>query len=403
MNAELPQIPAWVEVDLDALAHNVQLVRSLLPNDLLLYGVVKANAYGCGAVAVSRVLVANGIQRLAVTHLREGKELRQAGINVPILVMGPENEYETAELVRFNLTPALSTAEAAERLNQAALEAGKVVPVHIKVETGLGRTGVMPEQTIELCSQIYQLPGLRMEGLFSHLATATTGQREFVKEQAKIFEQTVSQLKGEGIHFPQIHLANSAATLLYPEFRWNAVRLGTILYGQAPSGLPQDLADRLRGLKEVWSLKSRIVHLANLPAGHGVGYGRAYVASRPVRVAVVPLGYVDGVRLEPVTTPVGWLDLAKVLLKTLFAFLGWGRFAASGYIQGKRAAIIGKVAMQFTMLDVTQIPEAQVGEPVELPARRTVVSPLLPRAYKAGEEWRVEGDHVYKEGKYEPT
>ncbi|MCW2277504.1 alanine racemase [Heliophilum fasciatum] len=372
-------LAAWVEVDLDAIAHNARAVRRHIGAETIFYAVVKANAYGCGAVACARTLLEAGADRLAVTHVVEGRELRRHGIEAPILVMGPTLPGEMDALVAADLTPAISTVEAAEALRQAVQAQSKAnYPVQIKVETGLGRTGVTPEQAPSLVQAILVMEELVIEGAFTHLATAATGDPAWVHHQARQFEQALRAMEAAGAVLPIVHLANSAATLAYPEYRWTAVRVGTLLYGQSPLAGGSAMID----VRDPWRLKARIAHVADVPAGHGVGYGRAFVTSRPTTVAVVPVGYVDGWQLEPVSVPVGIIDLLKVLAKQALAFFGYGPGRRRVRVGDQERPVLGKVAMQFTMIDVTGM-DVCIGDPVELPARRTVIRPDLPRVWVA--------------------
>ncbi|MTV49550.1 alanine racemase [Heliobacillus mobilis] len=373
----------WVQVDLDALAHNARAIRKTLGHELIIYGVVKANAYGCGAVESARCLMENGVDRLAVTHVSEGIQLRQNGIKAPILVMGPAFPEEIAALIHHKLTPAVATVELAQRIADEAGRSGKSsYPIHVKIETGLGRTGVFAAAAPELAAAIASRPELQLEGAFTHLATAATGDRRFVHDQVARFQAAVAAMEsGIGSPIPIKHAANSAAALAFPQYRFDAVRLGTVLYGQPPLSAGERL-----DLREVWGLKARIAHVSLLPADHGVGYGRAFITRRPTKVAVLPVGYVDGFQLEPASVPTGLWDLTKVLIKTAAAYFGVGPSSRFIRIGKAKAPVLGKVAMQFTMVDVTAIPDVQPGHIAEVPARRTVVALNVPRVYISADE-----------------
>ncbi|WP_049754034.1 alanine racemase [Heliomicrobium modesticaldum] len=372
----------WVEVDMDALAHNARSIRQYLGDEKILYGVVKANAYGCGIVECARCLVENGVDRLAVTHVSEGVQLRRSGIDAPILVMAPFMAEETGDLVRFGLTASVSDVDRAVQIAQEARRQGRRgLPVHIKVETGLGRTGVVAAAAPLLVAAIVGQDELYLEGAFTHLATAATGDVRQVHRQVARFLETVAAMEAcAGFSIPVKHVANSAAALAFPQYHFDGVRIGTLLYGQPAGPVAAGLA-----LRDVWRLKARVAHVATLPPGHGVGYGRAYVTRRETRVAVLPVGYVDGYQLEPVSVPVSLWDLAKVLVKTSAAYFGLGPTARSVRIGERRAPVLGKVAMQMTMIDVTDIPDVQLGTVVQLPARRTVVALNVPRVHVSAE------------------
>ncbi|MBM7866537.1 alanine racemase [Heliobacterium gestii] len=376
----------WVEVDMDALAHNARAIRQYLGDEKIFYGVVKANAYGCGIVECARCLVENGVDRLAVTHVSEGVQLRQSGIDAPILVMAPFVAEEASELVRYDLTASVSAVEAALAIAREGRRQGRrKLPIHIKVETGLGRTGVFAEEAPSLVAAILGQDELYLEGAFTHLATAATGDVGHVHRQVARFREAVAAMEAcAGAAIPVKHVANSAATMAFPQYHFDGVRVGTLLYGQPAGPVAAGLA-----LRDVWRLKARVAHVATLPPGHGVGYGRAFVTGRETRVAVLPIGYVDGYQLEPVSMPVSLWDLAKVLLKTSAAYFGIGPLARSVRIGDRRAPVLGKVAMQMTMIDVTAIPDVQPGTVVQLPARRTVVALNVPRLHVSAETTRL--------------
>lgn len=377
-NTSIQGLRAWAQIDLDALASNAQAVRQFIGPRPVLYGVVKANAYGCGSAECAKYLLDNGVDRLAVTFVSEGVKLRQAGIAAPILVMGPTMVNEMDELIRYDLTPSVSTADTVIQLADKLKQYGRTgFPIHLKVETGLGRTGVFPADAGNLADTILHYDELVLEGAFTHLSTAATGNPSLVHHQVSSFMEAVKNMETAGLNVPIKHVANSAATLAYPQYHFDAVRVGTLLYGQHPVSA---LADRLP-LKEVWGLKTRVAHLATLPPNHGVGYGRAFTTRRETKIAVLPIGYVDGFQLEPIALPVGIWDLIKVLLKTAAAYFGFGPTARRINIGGKTAPVVGKVAMQFTMVDVTSLIDIQVGDIVDLPARRTVVAAHVPRVY----------------------
>ncbi|QGG47079.1 alanine racemase [Heliorestis convoluta] len=376
----MPQ--TWIEINLTALAHNAQKTRQLVGNNKIIYGVVKANAYGCGSIEVSHCLIQNGIDRLAVTHVQEGIELRQSGIEVPILVMGPTASEDVDNLIKHKLTPAISTLESLENIAEKVQQKGlQNYPIHVKIETGLGRTGLFPFQVTNITKAILDHPELYLEGAFTHLATATTGKGNYVHQQVAAFSEAIHTMEAAGATIPIKHVANSAATLAYPQYHFDAVRVGTLLYGQNPGVT----TDKTPTLQEAWSFKTKIAHLADLPSGHGVGYGRAHITGRPTKIAVLPVGYIDGYQLEPISVPVNLWDLTKILLKTTAAYFGIGSLARNVRIKGKTVPVLGKVAMQFTMIDVTSVKDIKIGDTVELPARRTVINSNLPRVYKEQE------------------
>ncbi|MDD2421647.1 MAG: alanine racemase [Heliobacteriaceae bacterium] len=390
MNEVARDLPCWVQVDREALGHNVRAVRQFIGETPLLYAVVKADAYGCGSLECARCFLAAGADRLAVSYVSEGIILREGGITAPILVMGPALPTEWEALVHYGLTPSVATAAGVARLAAAVQSQDcRGFAVQIKVETGLGRTGVFPEAAGELAAVVRQYPELDLEGVFTHLATAATGDPRYVHHQVARFREAVRRIEAAGGPVAIKHVANSAAMLAFPEYHFDAVRVGTLLYGQVPR---TDLAG-LVAVREVWGFKTRVAHLAVLPPGHGIGYGRTFVTRQETKVAVLPVGYIDGFQLEPTAIPVSWVDLIKILGKITLAFLGWRRLARWVTVAGQPARVLGKVAMQFTMVDVTGLAGVKVGDIVDLPARRTVTRATLPRVYvgAAGEQVGLPG------------
>lgn len=373
----------WVEVDLDIIKHNYEQIRKLLPGSVKMLGVVKADAYGHGAVEVSRVLEKSGIDMLGVTTVEEGKILREAGIAAPILVFGPFLKEEVDDIIDCGLTATIGNRESVRWLKEGLARRGGAVKVHLKVETGMGRTGVWPREVMPVISEILAVPGLSLEGIYSHLATAMWKNKRYAEEQFSLFKNVLEDLAKENIPIPLKHLANSAAVLDLPQMQLDMVRVGTLLYGQYPA---PHLEKKVK-LKDPWSLRAKVIYLRNLPAGHSVGYGRTYKAKRETKVAVLPLGFVDGLQMEPVPKPAGILDLLKGLAKLVLQYLGHPLVSQPVIFPGGRGHIIGKAGMQLSMVDVTDLKEIEVGTVAVVPARRTAVRPTLPVLYR--EEGRV--------------
>ena len=239
----------WVEVDLDIIKHNYEQVRKLLPSSVKMLGVVKADAYGHGAVEVSRVLEKSGVDMLGVTTVEEGKLLREAGITAPILVFGPFLKEDVEAFIDYGLTATIGNKEAVRWLQEGLSRRGGTVKVHLKVETGMGRTGVWPREVLQVISEILAVPGLGLEGIYSHLATAMWKNKQNAEEQYTIFMNVLDNLAKENIHIPLKHLANSGAVLDLPHMQLDMVRVGTLLYGQYPA--PQ--MTKTVKLKDPWS------------------------------------------------------------------------------------------------------------------------------------------------------
>lgn len=331
----------WAEIDLDAIAHNVRAFKGHVGERVEIYAVVKANAYGHGAVPVARAALEAGATRLAVHRAAEGIELRQAGLEAPILLMGYTPPAGAEQVVRWRLTPSLITAEFAQALSAQATAAGLVVPVHVKVDTGMSRYGLLPDEVVPFVRALQALPGLRLEGLFTHFATADAADQTYVRKQLAVFQDVLAALQAVGITVPLVHAANSAATMRLPEAHFDAVRIGIAMYGLDPS----DEWPPVFELCPALALKSRVSRVRELPAGAGISYGRTFVTTAPTTVALVPAGYGDGYH--------------RILSNR-----------SSVLIRGQRAPIRGRVCMDQFVVEVSHIPSVQQDDEVVLIGRQ---------------------------------
>jgi alanine racemase len=379
------EFASWVEVDLDAIAGNVAAVKGLLEPGVRLLAVVKADGYGHGLVPVARVAAARGAEMLGVTHPGDGAALRQAGIAIPVLVFRPLLPGEEDAAVKCGLTLSVGSLPQAERLSAAAGRIGRQAMVHLEIETGMGRTGFTPEALRGALDKLLTLPGLQMEGIYTHFAAAS-GDPDFTKRQFRLFNSLVEELRERGVRIPLRHVCNSAATLLYPELHLEMVRVGNLLYSRLPAGIKEhDLPEGLR-LKDPWSFWTRVVHLQPVRRGDTVGYGRTHRIARDTVLAVLPVGYGDGFGLNVTPRPAGWIDLLKVLAKTAGSFFGLPLGIRHVSINGRTVPILGRVGMELTCVDVGKLPAVSVGTPVRLPGRRTAIKASVPRVYVAGKE-----------------
>jgi alanine racemase len=325
------------EINLSALRHNYRALRSLLPQSASIFAVVKANGYGHGAVPVSRALVEEGARMFGVATVEEGVELRQSGIRSPVVVLGGVDEPQAEEAHANGLSAALFDPEQIPYLARAAA-GGRPFAVHLKIDTGMGRLGVLPERAEEVLDAVRSRKELRVEGWMTHLSSADgrePADREFTLSQLKTFSGGLPAMRravGEGV---AVHALNSAGVLSFREFAFDMVRPGIALYGSLPAeGLGAEL-----GLRPVMRLVTKIASLKELPPDHPVSYGRRYRRPDRRKIAVVPLGYADGYRRS---------------------FSG----AASMAVMGRMAPVAGRVCMDHTMLDVTDIPGVAVGTDV---------------------------------------
>jgi alanine racemase len=322
---------AWVEIDLDALAHNTAQIRARLSQQTELMAVIKADAYGHGAVTIARKVLQQGVTWLGVATIPEGIELRRAGIEAPILILGAVNTDAQAQAIaRWQLQPTLSTPKQALI---CARNLDKPLPVHLMIDTGMSRLGYAWEQALEFIQFVQGLPNLQLAGLYSHLSMADAPDPASMLLQQQRFEQVVKQVKAAGIELPHLHLANSAATLRDPSFHYDLVRVGLALYGLYPAAHLQSVLP----LKPVLQVRARVTLVKAIAAGTGVSYGHQFVADKPMRIAVLGIGYADGV-------PRRLSNQMTVL------------------IRGQRVPQIGTITMDQLMVDISQIPDLQEGE-----------------------------------------
>jgi len=329
----------WVEIDLDSLTQNIAIVRSKVGEDVRILLVVKADAYGHGAVEVARAALESGVSMLGVATLHEGIELRQAGVAGPVLILSPPMKEETAGIVEYDLSCTVPSLAVARSLSRACAARGKTCPIHVEIDTGMGRSGIGPGEALPFISAVTSLPGLMLEGIFTHFPSSDDDP-EFTAAQIEEFDGVLRSLDTKGIEVPLRHAANSGAVLEVAhsfEAPLNMVRPGIMVYGLRPSAACGEGPE----LKPVMSFKSRIAQIRELPPGHGVSYGRTYVAPEAMPVGVVPVGYGHGYSFR--------LSNAGEVL-----------------VRGHRAPIIGRVTMDVTMIDLTGIPDAGVGDEVVL-------------------------------------
>jgi alanine racemase len=337
----LSQHLTWAEIDLDAIAHNTRELKRLIGGKTELMAVVKANAYGHGTVPVAEAALENGASRLAMHRTLEGVQLRQAGITAPVLIMGYTLPVQADTIVRWDLTPTVNTPEQAQALSAAALHQEKVLPIHVKVDTGLGRFGLLPGEVVDFVGAISKLPGLVLEGIYTHFALADASDKAYTFWQFEIYLGVVKRLEEAGFTFPIKHVAGSATALDLPEMHLDVVRCGIALYGLCPSNEVEPTIP----LHPAMSLKSQVARVRTLPAGSCISYGCTYTTSEPTRVALVPFGYGDGYhRLIS--------NRGQVL------------------IRGQRAPIVGRVCMDQFVVKVSHIPDVQQHDEVVLLGRQ---------------------------------
>ncbi len=329
---------AWVEIDLDALTHNIRALQALLQPGTEVMAVVKANAYGHGAVTVARVAAALGVQTFGVATVPEGIELRQAGISQPIIILSATHTQQQMQAIaHWHLEPTLCSVTQAEQLAQVL---ASPLPVHLKIDTGMSRLGPYWTEAIPFMQQVQQLPHLQIQSLYSHFATADDPDPTYMKEQQARFDQVIESLPALGLAVPKLHLANSAGALSGKAFHYDMVRLGLALYGIYPGPQFQNALT----LKPVMQVRAYITQIKTVSQNQGISYGHTYISPQDCRVAVVSIGYADGVPRR----------LSNQMQVS---------------VRGQTAPQLGVVTMDQFMIDISHIPTATVGDIVTLIGR----------------------------------
>lgn len=345
----------WAEIDLNAIANNVRELRRRTRPQATLMAVVKANGYGHGAAEVACTALANGAEWLGVARLPEAVALREAGLAAPMLVFGYTPPADAARLIEYDLRQSVYSLDAARAYSGVAEARGRRIRVHLKVDTGMGRLGMVPaapggsnpghgvdEGFIREATAVARHPGIHAEGVFTHFAASDSADLSSARRQLALFNEVLSALRSRGVEFEVRHAANSAAVIALPESHLDLVRPGISLYGLRPSA-EVDLTGI--SLRPAMALKTRIIHLKAVPAGTSISYGMTYRTPHPTVIATVPAGYADGFRRQ---------------------------FSSKGemLVRGRRVPVVGRVCMDLSMLDVGAVPETRAGDEVVIIGRQ---------------------------------
>jgi len=341
--------PTVAVIDRSALRHNFAALRELVTPSVKVMAVVKANAYGHGAVEVARVFESQGCDCFGVALCEEGATLREAGITIPIIVLGGIYLNQLKEILHYNLTPVVFDMALLAALNNEARAAGRVVDIHLKVDTGMGRLGLLSHQLPPFLNKLKGLDHIHLAGVISHFATADEEERIYAEKQLASFLAVVETIRDSGFDPELIHMANSAAAVAFTASHFNLIRPGIMLYGSYPGRQFREKID----LRPVMEIKTEVMQLKNMPKGSYVSYGRRFVAERESLIATIPIGYGDGYPR---------------------ALSGSGELL----VRGRRVGVAGTICMDLTMVDVTSIEGVSVGDEVVVLGRQ------------GGEEIRVE-------------
>ncbi len=333
--------PTWVEINLDAIAQNVKNIRKLIGKERGLMVVVKGNAYGHDILEVSSASLEHGANRLAVARIEEGIFLRKAGISVPVFVLGLILKEQAELLLLYDISTAVCKLETVKRISQAAVKMKKIAKIHLKVDTGMGRLGIFPQNVLGFVKKVMTMKNVEIEGIFTHFSVADEKDKNYTENQFKKFTDVVNNLEREGIKISLKHVSNSAALLDLPHMWFNMVRPGISIYGLYPS----TEVKKTINLMPAQEFKTKISFLKELPSGESISYGRTYITKKRMVVASLPVGYADGYNR---------------LLSNQGEVL----------VRGKRVPIIGRVCMDQCIIDVTNLPQVEIGDEVVLWGRQ---------------------------------
>ena len=325
----------YLEIDLNQVSENIKKIKEYTKGKVEIAPVIKADAYGAGAIYFKQILKENQIKIVEVALTDEAIDLRNAGFSQEILILNEILDSDLQDIIKYNLTPRISVYEIAEKLNKIANETNKIINIHIEIDTGMGRTGIKPNEAKSYIEKIKKLNNLKIEGIFTHFASADSNP-EYTKLQIKTFNETVEELTNNGIEFKYIHSSASSGILNYMEkTKGNLIRPGILIYGYMPSENTQNKI----GIKPVAKLKSKVVFLKTVGKGTSISYGNTYITQKESKIATIPIGYADGIRR---------------------ALSNKGRV----YINGEYATMIGNVCMDNFMVDVTHIKDIKIGDEV---------------------------------------
>jgi alanine racemase len=330
---------AWAEINLDNIAYNINEIKRVLSKRTEIMAVVKADAYGHGVKEVSKILLDNGVSRLAVSMLDEAIQLRREGITVPLMVLGYTDPIRAEEIIKNDITQAVFSMELAEALSSAAARLEKNIKIHIKIDTGMTRIGFPAGYlAVKKIIEISKLPKIIIEGLFTHFASADEADKSYTLKQFETFMGVISELERVGVRIPIKHACNSAGIIEFPQMHMDMVRPGLIIYGMYPSN---DIDKSKLILKPAMSLKANVIQVKDVEIGIPISYGRTFRTERESKIATIPIGYADG--------------FTRMLSNK-------GKMI----VNGEFAPVVGRICMDQCMIDVTDVGKVEVGDEVSI-------------------------------------
>ncbi|MCR4430566.1 MAG: alanine racemase [Tepidanaerobacteraceae bacterium] len=372
----MKNLTSWIYIDLDALSYNIKVIKDFIGTTKML-AVVKADAYGHGIIPVALTALDSGADYIGVSDVDEAILLRKSGIKAPILVFNTILPEHAEKAVKFNLTITVCSLDVVQALHEAAKRLNTTALVHIKVDTGFGRFGILPEHALGFVKIVYSdFKAVYVEGIYTHFSSPSSS--NITWNQFNKFNDITNQIREAGFIIPLRHACNSTAAVQYPKMHLDMVRIGNLMYGLCSSGN--------LNLKKLARVFSKIIFIKNLPAGHNVGYGNKYATKRSTTIAVIPFGYYEGLGLI-VSQPSGLMDALKILLKQLMYSFGVTNPDRKVVIKNRMFNIIGKIGMQNCMIDITDFrDDISVGDYVEISTRKVNLCYSLPRVYHRGNE-----------------
>lgn len=362
---------SWVEIKQNSLIHNFRQIRNFVPEKTGVMAVVKANGYGHDLVIAARAFVEAGADYLGVTTIEEGIYIRNAGIIKPVLIFSPILPEQIETVLTNNLDLTVCDVSFLDTLSSYAVKMNTIAKIHVKIDTGMGRLGIYPQDCAEFYARLMRLPNVDITGTYTHFSDAGASDRNKTQAQIVQFSDVISKLKSSGMYTGLVHASNSAGLLNYPDASFDMVRPGTILYGQYPSKFVKKSFD----LQDTWKFKTRIIAIRKIPAGKRIGYGSEYITRRETVTAIIPVGYADGFTMLPESAAKRKSSPVRNLASLLF------KKDSSPFvlIKGKRVPVVGRVSMQMCSVDVTDLKDVKTGDEVVIPARRTSVSSSIIR------------------------
>ena len=357
----------WVEISREAMENNFKALRKKVSSKAKICAVVKANGYSHGIDISSQIFSGAGCDYLGVTHFSEAIEIRNSGINTKTLMFMPISYSNIEEAVSADLDFTVSNINNAKDINQIAVKSNKIANIHVKVDTGMGRLGVYSNEITELFNELKSLENINIAGIYTHFARSGELDIKFTCQQFSKFERILNNLKRDNFNYGTAHVCNSSASLRFPDMHLDMVRIGTALYGQFPSVYAKQGAVELQN---TWKLKCKICEIRNLPVGSTVGYGSEFIARKPMKVAVISIGFADGYTMVP--------DSLIYRIEPLRYFIKKYSNRYHVFINGQKCDILGRIGMQMCIVNITGT-NIDINDTAEIPTMRLPVPSSIPR------------------------